>query len=102
MDQQKKIKINITPDRTEARFSDFLLISKGAFGFTFDFGQRMPSGDSINIVSRIAMSPQHAKMFLQILKKNVDDFEAKFGEIKIPENKTPTPETDDKTLHFVS
>ena len=101
MAEQKKLKINMPADRAEARYSDFAIIGKNAMGFSFDFGQRMPSGDSISIVSRIAMSPQHAKIFSEILRKNIELYEKNFGEIKTPNQKIINPGPSDKMIHFV-
>jgi hypothetical protein len=99
MTEQKKVKINVSADKIEARYSDFALISKNALGFNFDFAQRMPGGKQVNVVSRIAMSPQHAKLFSQLLDKNIEGYEKEFGEINIP--KPPKVAKDGKIIHFV-
>ncbi len=95
-----KIRINVSPDRIEAKYSDFAVIGKNALGFNFDFGQRIPGGKQINIVSRIAMSPQHAKLFHKVLTQNIEKYEDEFGEIKIPE--VSKPQKDGNIIHFTS
>lgn len=99
MTEQNKVQVNVPSDKAEARYSDFAIIGKNALGFRLDFGQRMPQENTVSIVSRIAMSPEHAKLFLMVLEKNVKDYEQKFGSINVPKGK-PTEETD-KIVHFV-
>jgi hypothetical protein len=98
--EKNKLKINITPDKIEAHYSDFAIVAKNALGFNLDFAQRIPGGNQVNIVSRIAMSPQHAKLFLEVFRKNVEKYEEDFGEIRIPQGaKVPTKEGG--VIHFV-
>ena len=99
MSNKKQLKINVTPDKIEARFSDIVIVSKNALGMTFDFGQRMPGSNQVNVVSRVAMSPQHAKLFLGLLQKNIEDFEKQFGDIEV--KKPPGVGKDGKFIHFV-
>ncbi len=80
-----KLQINVPPERMEARYSDFAIISKNALGFNIDFGQRIPGGENIHLVSRIAMSPQHAKLLSKVLSENLENYEEKFGEIDLPD-----------------
>ena len=98
MTDKKKLKINVAPDKVEARYSDFALVSKNALGFNLDFAQRMPTGNQVNIVARIAMSPQHAKLFLEVLAKNIKRYEEEFGKISIP--KPPKTGKEGGVIHF--
>jgi len=99
MPTQDKVKINVAPDRMEAHYSDFAIVAKNAIGFNLDFGQRVPGAKQVNILSRIAMSPQHAKLFSDLLSQNVSDYEKQFGEISVP--KRPVPEEEEGlTIHF--
>lgn len=99
MTDQKKLRINVSPDKIEAKYSDFAIIAKNVLGFNLDFAQRIPGGKQVNIVARVAMSPQHAKLFSKILTKNVEKYEEEFGEIKIPEGAKATK--DGGMIHFV-
>lgn len=96
----KKIKINVPPERVEAKYSDFAIISKNALGFNLDFAQKMPGGRQVNVVSRVALSPQHAKLLSNLLAFHVKKYEEEFGEIKVPK-KTRGSRQDNKMIHFV-
>ncbi|MBN2016487.1 DUF3467 domain-containing protein [Candidatus Dojkabacteria bacterium] len=100
MADAKKLKINVSPDKIEAKYSDFAIIAKSALGFNFDFAQRIPGGNQVNIVSRIGMSPQHAKLFFKVLERNLEQYEKQYGEIKVPEGVKRSKE-DNSIIHFV-
>jgi hypothetical protein len=55
--------------------------------FKFNFGEVEdigPSGMKVSEKVRVVMSPQHAKVFLQVFEQNLKRYEDKFGEIKVP------------------
>jgi len=55
------------------------------YDFAFNFklaNKNNPNGDSKSI---IYMSPEHAKALYEILGKNLEKWEEKFGEINMPE-----------------
>jgi hypothetical protein len=43
-----------------------------------------PPDVSQTLVQRLIMSPQHAKLFLQLLQQNITQWEQQFGEIEVP------------------
>ena len=100
-DVKNKLKINVSPDKMEARYSDFAIVAKNALGFNLDFAQRIPGGKQVNIVARVAMTPQHAKLFAQILQKNIEKYEDEFGEIKVPQGVRPPTAKEGGVIHFV-
>jgi hypothetical protein len=58
-----------------------------AFDFIMTFGEISESEEgklSVEQKVRVIMSPLHAKIFAAIVTNNVRNFEARFGEIKIP------------------
>ena len=89
MEKKNKVKINVSQDKIEAKYSDFAIVGKNALGFNIDFAQRMPGAKQVNIVSRIAMSPQHAKLLSEVLRHHVQKYEDEFGEIQIPKKAKP-------------
>jgi hypothetical protein len=79
----EQVQINIDQDKIEARYADQAMISHNPFGVTIDFGQQIPQMKMIKIISRIAMSPEHAKAFLDALSSNIASYESKFGKIEL-------------------
>lgn len=80
---QPQININIDPDKIEAKYCDQAFISHNPFGFTIDFAQQIPQLNTIKIFSRVAMSPQHAKAFLEVFAENIKTYEKTFGSIEL-------------------
>jgi len=94
---KSQIQINIDQDKLETKYSDITFITISPFGFTFDFGQNIPQMRMIKISSRVSMSPQHAKAFLGLLQKNVENYEKQFGVINIT---SAMQEQIDKSIGF--
>lgn len=80
---EQSLNINIDPDKIDAKFCDQVMMNNGAFGITFDFLQQIPQMKTTRVLSRIAMSPQHAKVFSEILSNAINQYEKNFGEIKL-------------------
>ncbi len=85
------IKVNILPEALKAAYSDVAFIQVTPFGITIDFGQQLPQAKRIEVVTRVAMSPQHAKMLSKVLDDNVKKYEQQFGEIKVTESMKKSP-----------
>ena len=86
MDQKQEVRINIEKSNLEAHYSDIALIGHQPTGFNLDFGQQVPQMKMINIISRITLSPQHAKSLVQVLNQHIQTFEKKHGTITISQS----------------
>ncbi len=80
---KQKVQINVDPDKIQAQYSDSAFINHNPFGFVFDFAQNIPQMKMLKIISRVAVSPQHAKALLGALQGQVRAYEQKHGEIII-------------------
>ncbi len=69
-------------------YSNFSFINNSSEEFLFDFGNITPGKEGVEVFSRIALSPRNAKLFARALIERLKAYEAQFGEIKLPENKT--------------
>ncbi|MCB0195988.1 MAG: DUF3467 domain-containing protein [Anaerolineae bacterium] len=89
----KSTRINIElPVNLEATYANLALISHSASEIIIDFARVMPNKPKARIHSRIVMTPMNAKLLLKALTDNLQKFEAKYGEIQIPENIVIDPE----------
>lgn len=79
----QQIQVNIDQGEISAKYCDQAMISHNPFGFAFDFAQQIPQMNMLKILSRIAMSPEHAKAFSEALLDNLEKYEEKFGEIEL-------------------
>ncbi len=87
MDQERKdVKIEIKVDEGLAGgvFANFANISHSAEEYIIDFLFVNPTPPGFGkVVSRIILTPGHAKRILLALSDNVRNYEKKFGEIKV-------------------
>ncbi len=74
------------PNELEATYANLALISHSTSEVIIDFARVMPNKPKAKIYSRIVMTPMNAKLLHRALSDNLKKFEAKYGEIKIPEN----------------
>lgn len=98
MEQKQEIRVNIEKQNLEAHYSDIALIGHQPTAFNLDFGQQMLQMKTINIVSRITLSPQHAKSLLHVLGKHIEAYEKNYGIIEI--SKSVQDSMENKTIGF--
>ena len=80
-----KIEIKVDEGVASGVFSNFANISHSAEEYIMDFifiNPTPPPGFG-KVVSRIVMTPGHAKRVLMALNNNIRNYEEKFGEIKV-------------------
>ncbi len=96
MDQQmKEMKIEIKVDEKDATgsFANFANIAHSPEEFIMDFLFINPSPPGYGkLVSRIILTPQHAKRLLFALSDNINKYESVNGEIKLSSG-TPNTKT---------
>lgn len=83
--QQPRINVEL-PTNLEATYANLTLISHSTSEIIMDFARAMPNTPKAKIYSRIIMTPMNAKLLQRALTDNLNKFEEKYGEIKIPEN----------------
>ncbi|MBN3760733.1 DUF3467 domain-containing protein [Burkholderia sp. Ac-20365] len=72
---------NSRPKAPLARYANYFEISHNAFEFLIDFGQYQPDTRRVQLHSRMASSPTHAKLLCAVLSIAVREFEEEYGEI---------------------
>lgn len=82
-DKKPQFNVEIPADRAEGTYSNMVMISHSPAEFVLDFCRILPGVPKAVVQSRVIMTPQHAKMFLQALQDNIKMFENQFGEILI-------------------
>jgi len=83
MQQQQQIQIDIDEEKGKGEYSNLVLITHSPSEIILDFARMMPGLPKAKVVSRVIMTPQHAKLFLKALEDNIRKYEERFGEIKI-------------------
>jgi len=95
MDKRKRINVKVDHG-DHAFFSDNVTISHNQSKFIVDFSQTIPSFDNVGGDMRqsfiikhkaVMLDPNFAKIFLDLLQKNIKKYEKKFGKIKLPKKR---------------
>jgi hypothetical protein len=103
MEKEKRINVNVDHG-DPVFFSDNVTVSHNQSKFIMDFSQTVPSFDNVagnmqqSIIIKhksVMIDPQFAKIFSDLLGKNIKKYEKKFGKIKVPKN------TEEKTKDIV-
>ena len=92
--QKKELGIEITKETAAGNYSNLALITHSNSEFIFDFARVLPGYPKAQVVSRIIMTPEHAKRLLLALRDNIGKYESRHGEISLgtpglPKNTIP-------------
>ncbi len=89
MEEKRKIDIDLKPEIARGVYSTFTVITHSSSEFICDFIQALPGSPKPEVVSRIIMSPDHAKRFLKALQDNIEKYESKEGPIVLKSVNSP-------------
>lgn len=80
---EMKIEIKVDETTASGSFSNYTNISNSPEEFVVDFlfVQPTPPPGFGKLVSRVILTPGHAKRLLQTLGDNINEYESRFGEI---------------------
>jgi len=76
-----QVKITVSEQVSLGTYANFASIVHNFAEFLIDFGRIVPGREDVQVVSRIVMTPVHAKQLLRALNENVAIYERNFGEI---------------------
>ena len=82
----QQINIELDSDVSSGEYANFVVVTHSPAEFVLDFTRILPGVPKAKVHSRIIMAPPRAKTFLRALTDNVNKFESKHGEIKLPKN----------------
>ncbi len=94
-EERKKVNMHVDLGR-EVFYANNITVFNNQNEFIIDFSQTTPRMDLIEgkqVLSYVTkhnaviLSPLQAKVFLQILKDNIDKYESQFGKIQVPKRK---------------
>ncbi len=80
---QKRVTIDI-PANLQAIYANVAFISHTPAEIIFDFGQVLPRMPRGKVLSRVIMSPMHAKMLHMALGQQIAGYEQQMGKIPLP------------------
>jgi len=87
--EENKLEIKVDEPVALGQYANLAAIRHSREEFIFDFAFLFPDGPFGKLVSRVILSPAHAKRFLEALQANIKRYEDNFGTI-IPADIPPT------------
>ena len=83
-DKTKANNINIELDESIAQglYSNLVIVNHSPTEFVLDFINVMPGAPKAKVRSRIILTPEHTKKFINALGENLNKYEKSFGKIK--------------------
>ena len=83
-DKAKENNINIELDESIAQglYSNLVIVNHSPTEFVLDCINVMPGAPKAKVRSRIILTPEHTKKFINALAENLDKYEKSFGKIK--------------------
>ena len=83
-DKTKENNINIELDESIAQglYSNLVIVNHSPTEFVLDFINVMPGAPKAKVRSRIILTPEHTKKFINALGENLDKYEKSFGKVK--------------------
>lgn len=78
----QQLQVELREPESEGIYANLAIISHSASEMILDFARVMPGVQKARVLSRIIMTPQHAKMMHRALTDNLKKFETQHGEIK--------------------
>jgi hypothetical protein len=79
--QQNQFNVELSEEMAEGTYANLAVISHSPTEFVVDYIRVMPNMPKAKVVSRIILTPEHAKRLLQALQDNVRRYEQQFGVI---------------------
>lgn len=80
--KKREVKLQFGKD-SNAVYSNLAVISSTKNEMIFDFAQMLPPDPRTKVQARVVMSPQHAKLLLLSLQRNIERYEAQHGTIQV-------------------
>ena len=83
-DKAKENNINIELDESIAQglYSNLVIVNHSPTEFVLDFINVMPGAPKAKVRSRIILTPEHTKKFINALGENLNKYEKSFGKMK--------------------
>ena len=82
LEQPNQLNIEISEEVSEGEYANLAIITHSHAEFVIDFVNVMPGTPKSKVISRIILTPFHAKRFMKAMIENVKKFETANGTIQ--------------------
>ena len=95
----QQINIELGEKEAEGIYSNLAIISHSPAEFVIDFTRILPGVPKARVLSRIVMTPQHAKLLLGALNDNINRYEQQYGEVVVNDGNMMPPIGEGQKYH---
>lgn len=81
--KKNQININLSEEVAQGIYSNLAVINHSSSEFILDYIRVMPGVPQAEVKTRVIMTPEHAKRFLNALQDNIEKYEKAYGEIEV-------------------
>ena len=81
--KKNQLNINLSEEVAQGIYSNLAVINHSSSEFILDYIRVMPGMPQAQVKSRVIMTPEHAKRFLNALRDNIEKYEEAYGEIEV-------------------
>lgn len=85
MEENNNLQIEVKPDTIRGNYSNLAVITHSASEFILDFASMLPGMKQPEVISRLIMTPEHAKRLFLALNDNLKKYESTHGPINLNE-----------------
>jgi len=79
---KNQLNIELKEEVAQGIYSNLAIITHSSAEFVVDFVRVMPGIAKADVKSRIILTPEHAKRFMNALQDNIEKYESMYGTIK--------------------
>ncbi|MBS3806499.1 MAG: DUF3467 domain-containing protein [Bacteroidales bacterium] len=81
--KKNQLNINLSEEVAQGIYSNLAVINHSSSEFILDYIRVMPGVPQAEVKTRVIMTPEHAKRFLNALQDNIEKYEKAYGEIEV-------------------
>ena len=90
--EEKKVEIRCSDQIANGVYANLGIANYNQEEFVLDFVFLQPHSQTGEIRSRVILHPNHAKRLVQMLSKNLENYESEYGEVsKLPDQNVDFP-----------
>jgi hypothetical protein len=68
----------------EAVYTNFAIITHSPSEIVIDYARMLPGIPKAKVQARVVMTPLNAKLLLKALQENLEKYEQRYGEVRVP------------------
>lgn len=88
-DQKIEIDVELSEAIAQGTYANLAIISHSTSEFVLDFVRMMPGMPKAHVMSRVILTPEHAKRLMISLEENIARYESMVGKIELHASDTP-------------